>query len=77
MRRDGLRVAGSAALRPGSEDWPDSAGKFHVHAVKQKELRDANRNDGERAEALTQDRGALAKPEEEQARRRQDQRSGQ
>ena len=52
------------------EDRPDSAGEFHVHAVKQEELCEAHYNDGERAEALAQDRGALAQPEEDQSRRR-------
>ena len=31
---------------------PESAGEFHVHAVKEEEMRHANRYNGERAEAL-------------------------
>jgi hypothetical protein len=46
-----------------SEDRPDSAAEFHVHAIKKKKMRHAKHYDGERAQALFEDSSARAQPE--------------
>ena len=59
------------------KDRPDFAAEFHVQAVKKEEMRHTHHDDGQRAQALAEDRGVPAQPEQDQARRREDQRSRQ